>query len=48
MFKKILFRSRAGWFGDFSKNNISDTNERIIEKMRKKLAPLIEEYNKKH
>ena len=25
-----------------------NTNQRIIEKMRKELAPLIEEYNKKH
>ena len=24
MFKKILFRSRAGWFGDSSKNDISE------------------------
>ena len=25
-----------------------NSNERIIEEMKKKLAPLIEEYNKKH
>ena len=25
-----------------------DSNERIIEEMKKKLVPLLEEYNKKH
>ena len=62
MFKKILFRSRAGWFGDSSKIDISEfkrnsgleipakmifqnSNETIIEEMKKKLAPLSEEYN---
>ena len=48
MFKKILFRSRAGWFGDPAKIIFQNSNERIIEEAKKKLAPLIEDYNKKH
>ena len=48
MFKKILFRSRAEWFGDSRKIIFQNSKERIIEEMKKKLVPLIEEYNKKH
>ena len=31
-----------------TKITFQNSNERIIEEMKKKLAPLIEEYNKKH
>ena len=40
-------RYSGGWFGDSSKILLQNSNERIIDEI-KKLAPLIEEYNKNH
>ena len=49
MFKKILFQSRAGWFGDSGKNNISEFKRKNNRRNEKEiLAALIDEYNKKH
>ena len=42
----LLIQGSVVW--RFQQKNISEFNERITEEMKKKLAPLIEEYNKKH
>ena len=45
---EITGSKRPRWFGDSSKIIFQNSNERIVEEMKKKLAPRIEEYNKKH
>ena len=42
----LLIQGSVVW--RFQQKNISEFNERITEEMKKKLVPLIEEYDKKH